>query len=437
MSSGYTVNGVDLDNIFLPRTFTTPASNSGYLVGSQDLSSRYEASRDTTDRSFTVTGLKTANGSDINTLYMSNNTVIVPQYSINANQTTINETTNRTVRFDVVTVDVAPGTTLYWSIDRTDLSPNSGSIVISEFGSANFSTTASTDATAEGYVTFQAILRTGSQSGPEVRRSNAIGLIDSSIPIPTYAITPNKTAINETTDRSVTFNVTTTNVNPGTTLYWTLSRTDLTPNSGSFIVSNNNSFAVTTNADNLTEGYTTFTASLRTGSTSGGILITSSAVGINDTSTTPITYPDTLTFDIRQFAGDCWRLYVSGSKRLDYRVVCSNSANNGTSKKDRSFTFNPTIDSSLPRVSLNDQGWNGNRFNIETISLLNTRLTETMKTWDIQKSFYTGSNIDGSTTAKFTITNLTDTTAPNSVYTLSSNAVASGTAKAVFTVGVS
>jgi hypothetical protein len=168
------------------------------------------------------------------------------------------------------------------SLSRTDLTLSASTITVNS-STASFSATASTDATAEGYVTFQAILRTGSQSGPEVKRSDAIGLIDSSIPIPTYAIAPTASVINE--GGSVTFNVATTNVNPGTTLYWTLSRSDLTPNSGSFVVSSgSNSFAVTANLDSTTEGYTTFTASLRTGSTSGGILITSSAVGINDTS---------------------------------------------------------------------------------------------------------------------------------------------------------
>lgn len=433
MSSGYTVNGVDLDDIFLPRTFTTPAPNSGYLVGTADLSARYEASRTSSDRSSMATGLKIADGADLNTLYMAKSVIIVPRYTVTANKTEINETTDRTVTFTVSTVDVPPGTTLYWSLDRSDLSPSSGSVTVVG-GSASFSTTASTDAVQEGYTTFAAILKTGSQSGPEVVRSNAIGLIDSSIPVPTYSIVPRASTVDE--GGSITFDVSTTNVPIGTTLFWTLSRSDLTPNSGSFSVSSTNAFAVTAIADVLTEGSTSFTASLRTGSLSGNILVTSTSVTINDTSVSPPTYPDTLIFDIRQFAGDCWRLFVSGSNSKTYRVVCNNSANNGTSKKDRSFTFNPTTTPGTARVSINDQGWGGNRFNIETISLLNSS-GGTIKTWDIQKSFYTGSNIDGSTTAKFTITNLTDTTAPNAVYTLSSNTIASYTAKAVFTIGVS
>jgi hypothetical protein len=73
----------------------------------------------------------------------------------------------------------------------------------------------------------------------------------------------------------------------------------LTPNNGSFIVSSgSNSFAVTANLDSTTEGYTTFTASLRAGSVTGGILTTSGTVGINDTSTTPINYSIGLRIDV-------------------------------------------------------------------------------------------------------------------------------------------
>jgi hypothetical protein len=439
MPTGYIINGTDFDNLFKPRVGTAGAACGYNVVTStnpyvtQDLASRYEPSRGAGDRIPELTGLKNSAGVDLRDLFMNVGFQIIPTYTIVANKTSINETTDRTVTFTLTTTDVPNGTVLYVSLTRSDLTLSASTITVNS-NTASFSATALDDATAEGYVTFQAILRTGSQSGPEVKRSDAIGLIDSSIPIPTYSIAPSLSAINE--GGSVTFNVSTTNVNPGTTLYWTTSRSDVSPSSGSITISNNSaSFSVTATVDLTTEGYTTFTASLRTGSTSGGILTTSAAVGINDTSTTPPTYPDTLTFDIRQFAGDCWRLFVSGSNSKTYRVICNNSSNTFGSKKDRSFTFNPTTNPSIARVSINDQGWNGNRFNIETISLLDGG-GSTIKTWDIQKSFYTGSNIDGFTTAKFTITNLSDTSNPNVTYSLTSNAVSSGTAKAVFTVGV-
>lgn len=301
MSSGYTVSGIDFDNLFKLRVGTAGAACGYNVVTStnpyttQDLASRYEPSRGAGDRIFELTGLKNSAGVDLRDLFMNGGFEIIPTYTIVANKTSINETTDRTVTFVLTTTDVPNGTVLYVSLSRTDLTLSASTITVNS-STASFSATASTDATAEGYVTFQAILRTGSQSGPEVQRSNAIGLIDSSIPIPTYAIAPTASVINE--GGSVTFNVVTTNVNPGTTLYWTLSRSDLTPNSGSFVVSSgSNSFVVTANIDSTTEGYATFNASLRTGSTGGGILVTSSEVGINDTSTTPL-IPGTITGEV-------------------------------------------------------------------------------------------------------------------------------------------
>jgi hypothetical protein len=58
--------------------------------------------------------------------------------------------------------------------------------------------------------------------------------------------------------------------------------------SGSFsITTNQGQFPVTPTADSTTEGAETFTVSIRTGSTSGTVVATSSAITINDTSTTP------------------------------------------------------------------------------------------------------------------------------------------------------
>jgi hypothetical protein len=292
MSSGYTVNGIDFDNLFKLRVGTAGAACGYNVVTStnpyttQDLASRYEPSRGAGDRIFELTGLKNSAGVDLRDLFMNGGFEIIPTYTIVANKTSINETTDRTVTFTLTTTDVPNGTVLYVSLSRTDLTLSASTITVNS-STASFSATASTDATAEGYVTFQAILRKDSQTGIEVGRSNAIGLIDSSIPIPTYSIAPSLSAINE--GGSVTFNVSTTNVNPGTTLYWTTSRTDLTPNNGSFVVSSgSNSFAVTANLDSTTEGPTSFTASLRTGSIGGGILVTSTAVSIADTSTTPL-----------------------------------------------------------------------------------------------------------------------------------------------------
>jgi hypothetical protein len=103
---------------------------------------------------------------------------------------------------------------------------------------------------------------------------------------PAYTITPAAGSVNE--GNSLTFNVAGTNITNGT-YYWTLSNTtDFAVSSGSFTMSSNlGSFSVTPTADATTEGQEFFTASVRTGSTSGPIVATSGTIGIIDTSTTP------------------------------------------------------------------------------------------------------------------------------------------------------
>lgn len=102
-----------------------------------------------------------------------------------------------------------------------------------------------------------------------------------------YNVVPEANNVNE--GSSLTFNVSTSNVSNGTTLYWTVTNAgDFNISSGSFTINNNaGSFFVTPAADLTTEGPETFTASIRTGSTSGTIVATSATVTINDTSTAP------------------------------------------------------------------------------------------------------------------------------------------------------
>ncbi len=110
---------------------------------------------------------------------------------------------------------------------------------------------------------------------------------------PTYTITPASSSVNE--GSALTFNVGGTNITNGT-YYWSINNTTTAAGdfsgsvtSGSFtITSNAGSFTVTATADTTTEGEETFTVSIRTGSTSGTIVATSSTVTINDTSLTYI-----------------------------------------------------------------------------------------------------------------------------------------------------
>ena len=117
-------------------------------------------------------------------------------------------------------------------------------------------------------------------------------LIGSKKPDPTYAVGQSSTSINE--GSTVTFTVSTTYVSNGTTLYWTINSTSGTVNgsdfsdgatSGSFTInSGTGSVSRTLTSDTSSEGNETFQFQVRTGSTSGTIVATSSTITINDTS---------------------------------------------------------------------------------------------------------------------------------------------------------
>ena len=110
-------------------------------------------------------------------------------------------------------------------------------------------------------------------------------------PVTTYTLTPEANNVDE--GSSLTFTMGGTNV-PGGTYYWTIETNagDFATTSGTVEIptnypvtgSNLVSFTVTPTADATTEGSETFTVALRSGSTSGTILATSSSVTINDTS---------------------------------------------------------------------------------------------------------------------------------------------------------
>jgi len=111
---------------------------------------------------------------------------------------------------------------------------------------------------------------------------------------PTYSITQTATTIYETSGagspQSTTFTITTTNVANGTTLYWTcgggnVSAADFTQNttSGSFTINNNTgSVTLTARNDGVSDNKETFTLQVRTGSTSGTVVATSSTITINE-----------------------------------------------------------------------------------------------------------------------------------------------------------
>ena len=204
--------------------------------------------------------------------------------------TSINEGSSGTFNLD--TTNISNGTTLYWTINHitttsADFSATSGSFTInSNTGSFNIATIA--DSVTEGGETFTVFIRTDSTSGTVVAISNSVTINDTSVSSASYIFSTIPTSINE--GSSGTFNLDTTNISNGTTLYWTINHinttsADFSSTSGSFSISSNTgSFNITTIADSATEGGENFTVSIRTDSTSGTVVATSNSVTINDTS---------------------------------------------------------------------------------------------------------------------------------------------------------
>lgn len=232
-----------------------------------------------------------------------NDTSLSPTYSVVAvgNATSMNEGVSLT--FNVTTTSVADNTTLYWSIGHistasADFSASSGSFTISS-NAGSFSVSTLADLLTEGPQTFTVSVRTSSITGTIVATSNTITVNDTSIG-PTYTFASFVSQVNEGT--TTTYYVNTTNVPATTTLYWTIkhittSNADFASSvvSGSFAVSGNmtlglGSFTVSTLDDALTEGVETFQIEIRTVSTSGSVVLTSTAISIVDTSLTRYTY---------------------------------------------------------------------------------------------------------------------------------------------------
>lgn len=222
---------------------------------------------------------------------------VIPRFiSVTPSTTSVNE--GSAVSFTVLTDNVSNQTlyfTITGSVSASDftLGSLSGSITLTN-NSSTFFLTMSSDLTTEGTETFQVQIRTGSTSGPIQLTSSAITINDTS-QTPSATVTPNTTSKNED-GTTVVFTVNTTGFASGT-LYWsiatisgTISTNDFVGGAvtGSFSVSSSvGSVTLTIAADALTEGTDSFQLQVRTTSTTGTIIGTSSTVTISDTSLTP------------------------------------------------------------------------------------------------------------------------------------------------------
>ena len=217
-----------------------------------------------------------------------------PTYSITESAITVNE--GQTVSFAVTTTNVGSGTTLYYSIIGNTSNADfldgslSGSFVITN-GSGSFSKTLATDSLYDEFTEgFKVNVSTGSTTGSIVGTSNTIFVTN--LGAPSYTIGVSTTTVNE--GGSVNFTLNTVNVGDGTTLYYStggsMEAADFSNNSltGSFsIVGTGATTGIATVTrtianDILTEGNESFTFVVRTNSTSGTVVATSSTITVAD-----------------------------------------------------------------------------------------------------------------------------------------------------------
>jgi hypothetical protein len=251
-------------------------------------------------------------------------------YSISESTTSLNE--GDSVTFTITTTDITDGTTLYYSINGTvsdsdfDDQSLTGTVVINS-NSGSITKTISEDFSlsgVEGEESFVLELRTNSISGAIVATSNSIVVSDTSVS--TYSISSSASSVSE--GSSITFTVTTTGVPDGTTLYYTCSnQSNISPDSGSFTInSNTGTFNISADQDILIDETDTFNVSVRTGSITGDVVVTSSDISITNTTSFSISVDasvnegESLTFDITSTGvpdGSVLYYYISGASSTD------------------------------------------------------------------------------------------------------------------------
>jgi len=256
---------------------------------------------DSSANALTVTNSNVAYStlSPYNVPYVTPPTVVVVSATVTPNTITPGEGT--TVTFNVVGTNTANGTYYYTieqglegSVSSSDFTSGSlsGSFTISG-NAGSFTITPSKDLLTEGTETFVAFVRTTSTTGTVIGASEEITITD-------VSITPAFTFTSANVDEGSSASFTVQNVGPDGTYYWTVlngttDSADFTATSGSFSVTGSTggidngsgSFTVGTTSDRTTEGAQTFQVQVRSGSTVGTVIITSTSVTINDVSLTP------------------------------------------------------------------------------------------------------------------------------------------------------
>jgi hypothetical protein len=222
-------------------------------------------------------------------------------------ETSVNE--DGSLEFIVNTGNVDSVTTLYWKINHISTADNdflysSGQFTVNSSNIGTFTIYPLADFATEGAQTFT--VTASFTNGGVGKTTGTITVNDTSLTVtpPTYAIAAVTNAVDE--GSSIVFNITTTNVSTGTTLFWkynfkTTNLADFsTADYGTVTIDSDGKGTITilTVADKVKEGAETFNLILS--STKGGLQLATSSVSptINDTSlpdvkiVPPYVYPE-------------------------------------------------------------------------------------------------------------------------------------------------
>jgi hypothetical protein len=281
-----------------PFTRNSEGASNVQLLLNHLNSTRFLTDSSVNNLTVTNSGTFFNNLSPYNSQYLPFAPVTTVSAVITPSATLVNE--GDTITFTVSGTNTVNGT-YYYTIEQpvgdltgADFTSGSLSGTFSISGnSGSFPLTSVRDLSTEGDSTFAVYVRSGSITGPVLGTSAEITLTDSSL-TPEFTVTP--ASINEGGSGSFTV----ANVGADGTYFWTAIGqagilSDLQATSGSFLVSGSTSgldngtgsFSVTALADRTTEGAQTFQVQVRSGSTSGTVVITSASVTVNDTSLTP------------------------------------------------------------------------------------------------------------------------------------------------------
>jgi len=293
-TGGGQVSGSDFSDSSLSGSFTIN-SDTGTIVRT----AARDAVADGTESFNLVIRTESVSGSAVTTSQNISIGDIVPTNDITPSATSINE--GQSVTFTVNTTAVPDGTVLYYSTGgdmvADDFEDNSltGSFTISadsnEIGSATITRVVAYDdpAVAEASETFNIVVRSDSPTGTALTTSSNVTVSNID---PTYSIDPDQLTVAES--QSVNFQIYTTDIADGTTLYYSTNFTNLdaadfdTNTTGSFNivgtggVNGIGTVTVTAKLDQENEANGEFSIVVRTGSTTGTAVTESQNVQVTD-----------------------------------------------------------------------------------------------------------------------------------------------------------